>query len=139
MRNQGCGALLDIDRWTDAVLDRVALRTQWSPIGVQVAIMFDDCGDAALIDHTVCGTIRAHETRTDGTPSDLLIELDGDIDYAGHYKRSGIHWLVARPCLRWRRTNRLMLGWAAVRIVDAPSFRDATYDHTVATGRVGLR
>ncbi len=138
MRNPGCCAILDIDRWADVVLDRVARRTHWSPIGEHVAVTFDDSGDVALTDYTAYGTIRAHDTRTDGTPADLLIELDGDIDYAGHYRRSGIHWLVTRACLRWRRTNRLMLGWTAVRISDAPSFRDATYDRTIATGRVAL-
>lgn len=135
---QGCRAMLDIDGWADVVLDRVARRTHWSPLGRRVVLVFDESGDVALANHTAYGTIRAHDTSTDGTPADLLIELDGDVDYAGHYKRSGIHWLVTRPCLRWRRTSRIIIGWSVVRIIDAPSFRDATYDRTVATGRVGL-
>jgi hypothetical protein len=128
----------DADTWIDTVCDRVARRTKWSPIGARAEVVFDDSADFARTGSTVCGTIRACDVRNDGTPTDLLIELDGDIIYVGHYARSAIHWLVTRPCLRWRTTNCLLLGWSAVRIMDAPSFRDATYDKTVGTGRVHL-
>lgn len=128
----------DADTWIETVCDRVARRTKWSPIGARAAVLFDDSADFSLTGSTVYGTIRACDVRDDGTPTDLLIELDGDIMYAGRCAPAAMHWLVTRPCLRWRATNCLVLGWSAVRIVDAPSFRDATYDKTVATGRVHL-
>jgi hypothetical protein len=101
-------------------------------------ITIDESGDAALTNSTLYGTIRACGVAHDGTPTDLLVELDTEVDYAGHYSTSGIQWLVTTPCLGLHRTNRLLLTWTAARIVDAPSFRDATYHRTIATGRLRL-
>ena len=138
MIRSGCATALDVERWTEALMDRLARKTRWSPIGSRLAITVDESGDAALTNVTLRGTIRACDVADDGTPTDLLVELDAEIDYAGHYSRAGIRWLVMRPCLGLRRTNRLLLTWAAARIVDAPSFRDATYSRTIATGRLRL-
>lgn len=120
----------------DGIADVLARLRRWSPIGERVIITFDDCGDARLCSFTCGGTVRACGVREDGTPDDLLVELDRDLDYRGHYERQGIRFLVTRPCVRWRRTNRLLLSWAIFRFVDAPSFRDASYDRTIAIGRV---
>lgn len=128
----------DADTWIEMVCDRIARRTKWSPIGARAAVLFDESADLSRTVSPVYGTIRACDVRDDGTPTDLLIELDADISYVGHYARLRIHWLVTRPCLRWRTTNCLLLGWSAVRIMDAPSFRDATYDKTIGTGRIQL-
>ena len=120
----------------DAAVDVFARLRRWSPIGERVTIAFDDCGDARLAAFTFRGIVRAYGVGDDGTPADLLVELDDGIDYNGHYVRNDIRFLVTRPCLRWRRTSRLLLSWAAFRFIDAPSFRDATYDRTIAVGRI---
>jgi hypothetical protein len=138
MVRTGCLAALDVEWWSEAILNRLARRTRWSPVAQHVAIAFDESGDLALMGTVRQGTIRACDVADDGTPRDLLIELDQDLHFAAHVTRPNIRWLVTRPCLRWRRTTRLILGWSAVRIIDAPSFRDATYDRTLATGRVHL-
>ena len=118
---------------------RIARLTRWSPLDRRAEVTIDDSGDLSWVGTTPSGTIRAWGGDALESPTYLLLELDHDIYYWGHYRRTNIHWLVARPCLRWRRMNRLVLGsWSAVRIVEAPSFRDATYGQTVATGRLRL-
>ncbi len=126
------------ETFIDRAADLLARISRWSPIGSPVALTIDDSGDERLIGITVSGRVRACDVGVDGTPTDLLVELDGQIAYKGHYVRQDISWLMTRPCLRWRRTNRMVLSWSAARIVDASSFRDGTYDRTIATGRVWL-
>lgn len=130
--------LLQIESVMDRTADLLARVSRWSPIGCPVALTIDDSGDERLIGITVSGRVRACDVDVDGTPTDLLVELDGEITYAGHYMRRDILFVMTRPCLRWRRTNRMVLSWSAARIVDASSFRDGTYDRTIATGRVRL-
>lgn len=130
------GCSLEPERFTERLYDRIARKISWSPIGERLAVSIEDSADERLMRQTLYGTIRACDVRSDGTPTDLVIELDAPIQYAGHYRRTGIRWLVARPCFQWRRTNRLLLTWAAVRVMDAPALVDATYDKTIGTARL---
>lgn len=122
-------------QWSETVADLIARIVTWSPISRRLSVTFDDSDDERLSSVTVTGVVRACNVRTDGTPTDMLIELDKPITHAGHTE---VRWLVARPCLRWYRTNRLLLSWSAARLINASSFVDATFDRTVGIGRVHL-
>ena len=130
----GAGA---VERFLTVVANCVARLARWSPLDTRAKLVIDDSGDPSLVGTTATGTIRAWGGDLQECPAYLLLELDNDIDYRGHFQRTNIHWLVAQPCLQWRRASRLVLGsWSAVRVIEAPSFRDATYGQTIATGRL---
>lgn len=118
------------------VYDQLARQTPWSPIGERVAITVEDSGDERLTKRSLYEIVRACSVRGDGTPTDLVIELDETLHYHGHRGRVDLRWLVARPCFQWRRMNRLLLTWAAVRIIDARALVDATHDRTIGTARI---
>lgn len=103
----------------------------WSPLEKRICIGVDDSGDSRLTGSTIGGVVRAYDLHGDGSLTRLLVELDEPIDYSGHYVRESIRWLVTEPCLRWRRTSRLLWSWSAARLVDAPSFADSTYGRTI--------
>ena len=149
----------------DRLADRLAelMCRPWSPTGRRVWIAFDDSRDAALAGLAFHGRIRATAV-PDGLPTDLLVELEFPFTFADsspiekgsthrvHARRLSqastlrefagkdeeIRWLVIRPCLRWRRTPRLRFSWSAARIIVAPSFAEANFERTIATGRIGL-
>ncbi len=119
----------------DAAMERIAavmLRYRlWSPVARRIGIAIDDSGDSRLTGSTVAGVVRAYDLHEDGSLKRLLVELDEPIDYRGHHERERIRWVVAEPCLRWRRTSRLLWSWSVARIVDAPSFVDSTHARTI--------
>jgi hypothetical protein len=150
--------------WADAVADRLAdlACRPWSPIGRRVWLAFDDCRDAGLARMELYGLVRAF-TAPDGSPSDLLVELERPIRFAAATAVPGawmhhldsvdlgegsslrefasadeIRWLVTRPCVKWRRTARVRFSWSVARFVVASSFADAAYHRTLGIGRIGL-
>lgn len=121
-----------------ASIARLLLRYGWSPIGKPTWLIIDDSGDAHLTGLILDGTVRAFDLTVEGTVSRLLVELRQPLAYRGHYSRRGIQWLVGESCLAERRASLLPLAWSAVRVVDAPSFTDSTYDRTIAVARLVL-
>lgn len=114
-------------------------RYGWSPVARQIWIAIDDSGDERLAGVTIEGLVRQFRVADDGSFSKLLVELAWPIAYCGHYRGAEINWLVTESCLAWRRTSLLPLAWCAVRLIDAPSFADSTYDRTIGIGRLSLR
>lgn len=130
-------SLLAIDSG-ERLSEMLVRRSQFCPIGRRLWIAIDDSGDGGLVGVTLVGCVRAAGLSPEGSPTDLLVELEASLGYAGHYKNSEIRWVVTRPCLRWRRTSRILFSWAVARVVDAPSFVDSTFDRTIGIARIGL-
>jgi hypothetical protein len=127
---------MHVDALAELVAIALARWRRWSPVGQPLCIAVDDSGDARLAGRTLSGVVRGYDQRENGALTRLLIELDQPLDYTGHYIRTGLRWLVAEPCLQWRRTSRLWWSWSVARIVDAPSFVDSTYDRTIGIARL---
>jgi hypothetical protein len=117
---------------------RQFVRYGWSPVGKTAWIAIDDSADQRLSGLTIDGTVRAFGLTDDGTLSRVLIQLRSPIAYHGHYRRREIRWVVGESCLVPRRISRLPLSWCVVRVVDAPSFADSTYDRTIGIARLTL-
>lgn len=124
-----------IDAITEMAARALMRRHCWSPVGVRLRVDMDDSGDAALAGASLIGIIRGYDQRQDGTLTRLLVELDRPIDYGAGPVRT-IRWIVTEPCLRWRRTSRLLLSWSVARIVEASSFVDSTYSRTIGIARL---
>lgn len=100
---------------------------------------FDDSDDNDLIDVSVDGVVRACSSGANGSTPDLLIELNKSVAYNGRFNSDSVWWLVATSSMHWHRTDRLLLSWAAVRLVDALSIPTATRNRTIGVGRLRLR
>ena len=124
-----------LDRISEALGALIAHRIRWTPIGQRARIAIDASGDERWIGKHVTGTIRAYGELTRGP---LLIQLAEPLDYHGHYNAPALELLVLAPVIRWHGPARLLVTWAAVRLVDAPTFADQEYGRTVATGRLAL-
>jgi hypothetical protein len=109
----------------------------WSPVGKPLRIAIDDSADTAVAGLVVHGVIRGYDLNQHNALTKLLVELDRPIDYKGRDKARSTQWVVTEPCLRKRRTSRLLLAsWSIARVVDARSFVDSTYDRTIGIARL---
>jgi hypothetical protein len=124
--------------WLEAIA-RWLVILGWSPVGRTVSVAIGDSDDDHLAGLTVDGTVRAFGLDNDGSLSRLLIELPVPVAYRGHYERAAVQWLVAESCLPFRRAGLLPLSWSIVRLVDAPSFVDSTYDRTIGIACLTVR
>jgi membrane-associated phospholipid phosphatase len=109
---------------------------QWSPIGRPVSILIEDSCDQRLIQRRVHGIIRAFDPKAAGQP--LLIHLQRELSYRTPSLHRRVAFLVATAATRWHAPSRLLVAWAAVRLVDAPSFADQKLQPTIGTGRMTL-
>lgn len=91
--------------------------------------------DERWISKRLSGTFRAYGGLTAGP---LLVQLAEPLDYKGDYNAPALELLVFAPVIRCHGPARLLLTWAAVRIVDAAAFADEEYGRTLATGRLAL-
>jgi hypothetical protein len=70
-----------------------------------------------------------------------VVELDHDINYAGHYSHDGIRTVVTVPYLLWHRLARLLVTSAHVVVIDASDPAHASNERAIglATMRLGPR
>jgi hypothetical protein len=123
-----------IGRLSGAIADLLARQRCWTPLSKDVTADIDDSDDSRLIGRRLCGKVRAF----DPTTGMLLLHLVERFDYEGRYTARDVDIIVTTPAVRSHRTNRLLLTWSAVRIVDASSFALQSFSRTIATGRLAL-
>src|SRR4051794_8200940 len=91
---------LQMDRIPEALGGWLARRRAWNPVGQRVRLKIDESGDPALFGKELHGIIRAAAPDEKGGLAKALIELDGEVDYVGHYSRTGIRKVLTVPYLR---------------------------------------
>jgi hypothetical protein len=124
-----------LDALPYAVGTFVARMMQWSPLGKRVILRIEDSGDRLLVGRRIAGIVRAFDGDAIGTP--LLIQLHDAVRIEGRHNRH-VEFVVATAALCWHGPSRLLLTWAVVRMTDAPSFVDHTFQRTIGIGRLTL-
>jgi hypothetical protein len=129
------------DRIPELIGQYFARRRHWTPAGHRVTLTFDESGDNRLFGTMVSGVIREAARDEQGEWTSAIVELDREIDYAGHYSHGSIRTLVTLPYLQWHRLARLLVTSAAVRVIDVGDIALASNHRTIglATMRLGGR
>ena len=123
---------LELDRIPQALGGWLARRRAWNPVGERVLLEVNESGDPELFGKKIAAVIRATARDQQGNLMKALLELDDEIDYAGHYGRRGIRRVVTTPYLRWHGLTRLLVSSSAVRVIDADAFEDQAYERIIA-------
>lgn len=114
----------------------IARLLRWSPLAKAVTIRIEDSGDDRLRQLRISGTVRAFDCRAVGQP--LLIQLHETLRVEGPRSCRYVEFVVATSALRWHGPSRLLLTWAATRLVDASAFVDQNFQRTIGIGRLTL-
>lgn len=129
---------LGLDRLPQALGRWLARTRSWSAVGQRVALRIDESGDAKLFGQTLRGVIRNTAIDVHGEATRAIVELDAPIDYAGHYSKQGITFIITTPYLKWHDLSRLLVTSAAVRVIDGDGFEDDTYQRIIALATMKL-
>lgn len=127
---------IGFDRLPYAAGRLITRKCRWSPLGKSVAILIEDSCDQQLIATRIVGTVRGFDPEATGEP--LLVQLQQSLHYEGPHSCRYVDLIVVTAALRWHGPSRLLVTWAAVRLVDAPSFADQAYRSTIGIGRLTL-
>lgn len=127
------------DRIPELIGQYRARRRQWTPVGHFVTLVFDESGDNRLFGTTISGVIRHAVPDEQGVLARAVVELDHELNYAGHYSHDAIRTVVTFPHLMWHRLARLLVTSAHVRVIDVSDPAQGSDQRTIGLATMRLR